>query len=242
MILSSLIWLGYHLSVLEASIARLQLITLGTSYVIVLLSSLLLYFLTYTKFYRLYTTFVSIVTAFMLCGTSLILLNFTSIELFSPLGHFSICIEIILLIYTMIPLRLWQNCTLAAVYSILFEIGSLRSDDISYKIIAMRLMLHMCVHLVGLHILIMNVVRMRGAFIEVGQNLLVKRQLEMEKQVIYHHSSVLLLHLIFINCRHIIIRIALSLSLYLFPSLARALALFTVERENDTQCDAAKSG
>lgn len=191
-ILSSLIWLIYHLSLLSAleeSIARLQLITLGTSYVIVFVSSLLLYFLTFTKFYRIYTTFVSTVTAFMLCGTSLILLNFTSIELFSPLGHFSICIEIILLLYAFIPFRLWQNCALAAIYSILFEIGSLRLDDISYKILAMRLMLHMCVHLVGFHILIMNVVRMRGAFIEVGQNLLVKRQLEMEKQVICHNYS-----------------------------------------------------
>lgn len=165
----------------------MQLITLYTSYVMVLFTSILFYFLTYTKFYRIHTTFVSIITSAMLCGTSLTVLKFTSIELFSPLGHFSICIEIILLIYTMIPFRLWQNCALAAIYSILFEIGSLRSDDISpavnYKIIAMRLMLHLCVHLVGFHILIMNVVRMRGTFIEVGQNLLVKRQLEMEKQV-----------------------------------------------------------
>lgn len=186
-ILSSLIWLGYHFSVFETTVARLQLITLYTSYVVVLLTSVLLYFMTYTKFYRIHTTFVSIVTTIMLCGTSLTLLEFTSIQLFSPLGHFSICIEIILLIYAMIPFRLWQNCAVAAVYSILFEIGSLRSSDISsavgYKIIVMRLMLHICVHLVGFHILIMNVVRMRGTFIEVGQNLLVKRQLEMEKQV-----------------------------------------------------------
>lgn len=88
----------------------------------------------------------------------------------------------------MIPFRLWQNVCVAAIYSILFEIGSLRSNDASsavgYKILVMRLMLHVCVHLVGFHILIMNVVRMRGTFIEVGQNLLVKRQLEMEKQVL----------------------------------------------------------
>ncbi|XP_031634032.1 adenylate cyclase type 9 [Contarinia nasturtii] len=186
-ILSTLIWLGYHLSVLDTSVARMQLITLYASYVMVLLTSILLYFLTYTKFYRVHTTFVSIITTIILCGTSLTLLKFTSIELFSPLGHFSMCIEIILLIYTMIPFRLWQNCLLAAIYSILFEIGSFRSNDIStsvtYKIIVMRLMLHLCVHLIGLHILIMNVVRMRGTFIEVGQNLLVKRQLEMEKQL-----------------------------------------------------------
>lgn len=175
-ILSSLIWLAYHLTVLEANVARLQLITLLTSSIIVLSMSVSLYFLTYTKFYRIHTTFVSIVTVAMLCGTSLALLEFMSIEMFSPLGHFSICIEIILLIYTMIPLRLWQNCAFSAIYSILFEIGTLRSSDanfnVSYKILIMRCLLHLCVHLVGFHILIMNVVRMRGTFIEVGQNLL----------------------------------------------------------------------
>lgn len=192
-ILSTLIWLAYHLSVLDTSVARMQLITLYASYVMVLLTSILLYFLTYTKFYRVHTTFVSIITTIILCGTSLTLVKFTSIELFSPLGHFSMCIEIILLIYTMIPFRLWQNCLLAAIYSILFEIGSFRSNDfntsVTYKIMIMRLMMHVCVHLIGLHILIMNVVRMRGTFIEVGQNLLVRRQLEMEKQVIYFYYS-----------------------------------------------------
>lgn len=175
----------YHFFVLDATIAKIQLITLYSSYGIILMTSIFLYCLTYTKFYRVHTTIASIVMAIMMCCSSLTLLEFTSIELFSPLGHFSICIEIILLIYTMLPLRLWQNCSIAAVYSILFEIGSVRSSnsEFSYKILLLRLMLHLCVHLVGFHILIMNVVRMRGTFIEVGQNLLVRRQLEMEKQV-----------------------------------------------------------
>lgn len=184
-ILSSLIWLLYHFFVLDASIARIQLITLFSSYAIILTTSIFLYCLTFTKFYRVHTTFASIVMAIMLIVSSLTLLEFTSIELFSPLGHFSICIEIILLIYTMLPLRLWQNCALAAIYSILFEIGSVRSSNngFLYRILLMRLMFHLCIHMVGFHILIMNVVRMRGTFIEVGQNLLVRRQLEMEKQV-----------------------------------------------------------
>lgn len=91
----------------------------------------------------------------------------------------------------MIPLRLWQNCVFAAIYSILFEIGTMRSSDsnfnVTYKILTMRFLLHVCVHLVGFHILIMNVVRMRDTFIEVGQNLLVKKTLEWEKQVEPHH-------------------------------------------------------
>lgn len=194
-ILSSLIWLAYHFTVLEANVARLRLITLLTSSIIILSMSISLYFLTYTKFYRIHTTFVSIITVVMLCGTSLALLEFMSIEMFSPLGHFSICIEIILLIYTMIPLRLWQNCAFAAIYSILFEIGTLRSSDanfnVSYKILIMRCLLHVCVHLVGFHILIMNVVRMRGTFIEVGQNLLGKCILNFLHIISshFHHNS-----------------------------------------------------
>lgn len=150
-----------------------------------MVTSVLAYLLTYTDFYRVHTTFVSIVTAAQMCGTSLLVLLFTSPLLLSPLAHFSICIEIVLLIYTMIPLRLWQNCALATLYSILFEVATIRAADneFEWNVLMMRLMMHLCVQLVGFHILIMNVVRMRSTFIEVGQNLLVRRQLEMEKQV-----------------------------------------------------------
>lgn len=87
----------------------------------------------------------------------------------------------------MIPMRLWQNFLCAGIYSILFEIESLKylpnDYEMKAKILILRALLHICVHLVGIHILIMNVIRMRGTFIEVGQNLLVRRQLEMEKQL-----------------------------------------------------------
>lgn len=186
LILSSLTWLAYYLAVSKATDTNRHLIALCTLNVVLVLSTILLYCLTYTKFYRIHTTCVSILTIALLCSTSLALLELMSVELFSPLGQFSIYIEIILLTYTMIPLRLWQNFALAFIYTILFEIGSLRQQSdrpIIYKVLSMRLLLYLCIHLVGLHILIMNVVRMRGTFIEVGQNLLVKRQLEMEKQV-----------------------------------------------------------
>lgn len=185
--LSVLIRLGYYLyflSVLNTTVPHLQLVCLYTSHLMVLLTSVLYYFLTYTKFYRVHTTLVSMLTIAAMCGQSLIVYEFVSIELFSPLGHFCVVIEYILLIYTMIPLRLWQNCATAAAFTISFEALRYRSEsDMDYRILAMRLLLHLCVHCVGFHTLIMNVVRMRGTFIEVGQNLLVKRQLEMEKQV-----------------------------------------------------------
>lgn len=46
-----------------------------------------------------------------------------------------------------------------------------------------RILMQASIHLIGLHILIMTLVRMRGTFMKVGQSLLVRRQLEMEKQL-----------------------------------------------------------
>lgn len=184
MILSSLVWLSYHMSCINQNSSRWQLVA---AYTVILCLSAFLLWVTTRRFYRVHTTFISALTVVIVCGTSLVLLACTSLELFSELGHFSICIEVILLIYTMIPLRLWQNVLCAAIYSLLFEVESLKylPNDRTYscKILILRCLLHLCVHFVGFHILIMNVVRMRGTFIEVGQNLLVRRQLEMEKQL-----------------------------------------------------------
>lgn len=103
------------------------------------------------------------------------------------------CVEIVLIIYTVIPLRLWQNFCIATTYSIAFELlthflgnnyyFAEKPKDFCYKILALRFLLQISVHLIGVHVLIMNVVRMRGTFMKVGQNLLVRRQLEMEKQL-----------------------------------------------------------
>jgi hypothetical protein len=57
-------------------------------------------------------------------------------------------------------------------------------EDISFAmILSIRILMQICIHLIGVHILIMTFVRMRGTFMKVGQSLLVRRQLEMEKQL-----------------------------------------------------------
>lgn len=187
-IFCSLTWLAYDVFYLSEDAAVQQhLFNMYIAYGILLLTSILLYILTFTKFYRDNMTLFSIITVAILCGTSTALFEFEPKGLSSPLSHFTVNIAIILITYTMLPLHLWQNCLLAAMKSILFEIEMIRKFDIpagiNYTIITVRILLHLCVHMIGFQILIMNVVRMRGTFIEVGQNLLVKRQLEMEKQV-----------------------------------------------------------
>lgn len=58
------------------------------------------------------------------------------------------------------------------------------ADDINFSTnLAIRILMQICIHLIGMHILIMTFVRMRGTFMKVGQSLLVRRQLEVEKQL-----------------------------------------------------------
>lgn len=186
-ILCSSVWLLYLLSTTQADTSKNQIIILSTAYAIVLGYTGILFWLSYSKFYRKHTIIVSSLTASALSITSLCLLAITTKNVLSSLGHFSICIEIVLLIYTVIPLRLWQNCAFAVTYSMLFELITIfylpNDEPFNCKLLILRCLMQFCVHIVGFHILIMNVVRMRGTFIEVGQNLLVRRQLEMEKQL-----------------------------------------------------------
>lgn len=176
---------------------------------LILIFGLVGMWLTHTDIYRAYTNFISSACAILLCMFSLFLLLFTE-DALSPLGHFSICIEIVMLIYTIIPLPLWLCCSITSAYSVCFEVLSFfhqphyvqepEVDDVElgfyaqsdsdkdssgfvYKIVIIRMLIQLCVHLLGVHILIMTVVRMRGTFMKVGQNLLVRRQLEMEKQL-----------------------------------------------------------
>ncbi|XP_054087194.1 adenylate cyclase type 9 isoform X1 [Zeugodacus cucurbitae] len=146
---------------------------------------------THWDMYRAYRRLTSALTAIVLCAFSLAFLICTG-RAFSPLGHFSICVSIVLLIYTALPMQLWLSAFIAVVYSVLFEVASHKvgssathgtATECNNKIMLMRILLHICVHLVGVHVLVMNVVRMRGMFMKIGQNLLVRRQLEMEKQL-----------------------------------------------------------
>lgn len=64
------------------------------------------------------------------------------------------------------------------------NILDLSSDDIDFSTnLTIRILMQICIHLIGIHILIMTFVRMRGTFMKVGQSLLVRRQLEMEKHL-----------------------------------------------------------
>uniref|UniRef100_A0A182MD76 Adenylate cyclase type 9 n=1 Tax=Anopheles culicifacies TaxID=139723 RepID=A0A182MD76_9DIPT len=219
-LLCSLVWLLYFL--FDGGPTSFTLLTVSIG--LIFLFALAGLWVTRTDLYRAHTNLISSFCAILLCMFSLFLLLLTR-EALSPLGHFSICIEIVMLIYTIIPLPLWLCCTITMAYSVCFEVLSFlhqthydynsrpggqptasplvtgavarmlaedgvigidyqqSGDSFVYKIVLIRVLIQLCVHLIGIQILIMTVVRMRGTFMKVGQNLLVRRQLEMEKQL-----------------------------------------------------------
>lgn len=157
-----------------------------------ILASLFAIWITFTKYYKSYMMIVSSLYAILFIFSCLSWLYYAGTSL-SVLGNFSICIICIICIYTVIPLKLYQCFLMALTYSSTFEVLSFMLKDVSYfdekgginiyKIIAIRIFLHVCVHIISFHMLLMSSVRMRGTFIKVGQNLLVRRQLELEKQL-----------------------------------------------------------
>ncbi|RXG72702.1 Adenylate cyclase type 9, partial [Armadillidium vulgare] len=95
---------------------------------------------------------------------------------------FTFYIEVLLLVYTIIPLPLYLAITLCTLYTVVFEVLTIvLLKDLQGLTIVLRILLHLGIHLIGSHIMIMNEVRMRGTFMSVGQSLLVRRQFEIEK-------------------------------------------------------------
>ncbi|XP_072941422.1 adenylate cyclase type 9 [Epargyreus clarus] len=161
----------------------------------VLLITCAMLFVTFTNIYKIYTFKLSLVIALALCTLSLSLVTLTTqLDTYfsqaadiSQSGHFTMCIEILLIIYTLTPLPLFACVIIGLLYSVVFEILNivlhLTEQEWQYPGMFVRILLQICVHIIGVHIYLMTFVRMRGTFMKVGQSLLVRRQLEMEKQL-----------------------------------------------------------
>lgn len=161
----------------------------------VLLITCVMLYMTFTNIYKRYTFKISLVMALALCLLSLSLVTLTTqtqsaithVADISQSGHFIMCIEILLIIYTLTPLPLFACVITGILYSIVFEVLNivlhLSEQEWQGLGLFVRLLLQLCVHIIGIHIYLMTFVRMRGTFMKVGQSLLVRRQLEMEKQL-----------------------------------------------------------
>uniref|UniRef100_A0A1Y1K270 adenylate cyclase n=1 Tax=Photinus pyralis TaxID=7054 RepID=A0A1Y1K270_PHOPY len=193
-LLISLSWFFYFLTMGLLNSTEVWPILCGVLAIVALLSIAIMV-LTYQDFFNAYMVFLSFGIAVILCVLSLTFLSVVpvvygssvnkTVTTISPAGHFSVCIEILLLIYTILPLRLYMCITIGVLYSTVFELLTWLTDEQSYEIIAIivRVLVHLCIHFIGLHIFIMSNVRMRDTFMQVGQSLLVGQQLKAEKNL-----------------------------------------------------------
>lgn len=94
----------------------------------------------------------------------------------SPAGLLALSMEALLLIYTVIPLPLYMCIGISSLYSVTVEALSIfvASCETNAAATLVRALLHLGVHLIGIHIFIMTQVRMRCTFLKVGQLLLVR--------------------------------------------------------------------
>ncbi|XP_071056306.1 adenylate cyclase type 9 isoform X2 [Onthophagus taurus] len=151
---------------------------------------ILLIFLTFTKFCIQRLSTISLCTVLALCVTRIFFViplipdeKNGTLPIIGHVGKFSICAEILMLIFTIFPLRFYICIVISVTYTALFEIVTWLSsrNDYDFKTVTIRLMVHFCIHLIGIHILIMNNIRMRNTFMKVGQSLLARSQLEKEQ-------------------------------------------------------------
>ncbi|XP_019113588.2 adenylate cyclase type 9 [Larimichthys crocea] len=114
----------------------------------------------------------------------------------SPVGTFSLCIEVLLLLYSVLHVRLYASVLLGFLYSVFFEsLGWLHLtqagdnwtlatqsdwDTLSWLGPA-KALLHLCAHVIGIHLFIMSEVRSRSTFLKVGQAIMHGKDLEVEK-------------------------------------------------------------
>ncbi|XP_047426833.1 adenylate cyclase type 9-like isoform X2 [Mugil cephalus] len=114
----------------------------------------------------------------------------------SPVGTFSLCIEVLLLLYSVLHVRLYASVLLGFLYSVFFEsLGWLHLTHIgeSWKLTSpsdwntlswlgpAKALLHLCAHAIGIHLFIMSEVRSRSTFLKVGQAIMHGKDLEVEK-------------------------------------------------------------
>ncbi|XP_069726177.1 adenylate cyclase type 9 isoform X2 [Phaenicophaeus curvirostris] len=109
----------------------------------------------------------------------------------SQVGSFSMCIEVLLLLYTVMHLPLYLSLFLGLAYSVLFETFGYRFRDENcfaplgagavYWELLSKAFLHICIHAIGIHLFIMSEVRSRSTFLKVGQSIMHGKDLEVEK-------------------------------------------------------------
>lgn len=182
MIMISTIWLAYYLIAGLMGDTRYWPQVCGLLSVLIMCLVLSLWF-TYTKIYDQHMNTLTLAVAILLSLVCLV--SLTVVET-PPVGNIALCLGMLFLFYTMIPLKLYVSFIMGISFSVSFEslLYFLQpTGEYGININMIRLVSHFAIHIICFHICLMNNIRMRNTFMKVGQSLLVRRQLELEKRL-----------------------------------------------------------
>ncbi|UMM23449.1 hypothetical protein L5515_004164 [Caenorhabditis briggsae] len=170
-------WALYHL-VLDETTVQNYVISIGLVGIICAMYGFTALSAQYQRFYMP----TSFLCTFLICLVTLLLFSAEHHATFmTPVACLATSFQVVLLIYTVIPLPLYLCILIGTIYSILFEIlnkNQIGLEEPGY----IKLVLHAGVHLLGVHLFILTQVRQRKTFLKVGQSLLARKDLELETQ------------------------------------------------------------
>uniref|UniRef100_A0A915IDR6 adenylate cyclase n=1 Tax=Romanomermis culicivorax TaxID=13658 RepID=A0A915IDR6_ROMCU len=152
-----------------------------SAWVLICILVLMLYFTCHDRLYQRFYYSAGFVVTFLIILVGLLFFCVQN-PLISPLATFVTSLQTILLLYLALPNPLYVAVGCGLAYSVLFEI--LTSQTLPYEYSGVKFSLHLCFHLLGVHLYVLGQVRDRKSFIKLGQSLLVRQDLEKEKRFI----------------------------------------------------------
>lgn len=139
--------------------------------------------LTFTPVYPKFSLPIAVLLSLIVCSFLLLSAQtFTDADL-SPVAGFTGSAEILILMYTLIPLPLFVAVIIGLLHSAVFEVLSVVSGLSTVNFVPARILLHLGIHLIGIHIYYISQARKRSTFLKVGQSIMSRRDLEIEKQL-----------------------------------------------------------
>lgn len=138
-----------------------------------------------TKFYKKFSCYIAVGIAVILI-TTVVLAAYFNNGIMTSVGSFFLASEVILLLYTVMPLPLHINFALGLAFSfayeIIYRIGLWEALSEQTGDIIAHVFLHFCIHIIGVQICLNLQVRRRSTFWKVGQIIKSNQSIEVEQK------------------------------------------------------------
>ncbi|XP_052281926.1 adenylate cyclase type 9-like isoform X2 [Dreissena polymorpha] len=140
---------------------------------------------TYTRYYQKFYLLTSIVVSILICSGILATVQAFRASDLSTVGSFTATVEVLLMMYSVIPMPLAATLVIGVIYSVVFEVLTAVQNHYMQApvFIAGKILLHLCIHLMGIHIFIMRQVRQRSTFWKIGQSAISRQDLKIEREI-----------------------------------------------------------